>query len=123
MPYTRVSNNPWINDEAIFASRISDKELQSIVRPHKFFGPQTNCVKTLLGFPLHEGNTVTAPYVGNGKKILQGDYSIRGLGKHLLHFLVLDEELVENELKTGMPNLQLYFQLIQIKHFLFQNPH
>jgi len=84
---------------------------------------QTNCVKTLLGFPLHEGNTVTAPYVGNGKKILQGDYSIRGLGKHLLHLLVLDEELVENELKTGTPNLQLYFQLIQIKHFLLQNPH
>jgi len=39
MPYSRVSNNPWINDEAMFASRISDKELQSIVRSHQFFWP------------------------------------------------------------------------------------
>lgn len=37
-----VSNNPWINDEAMFASLISDKELQSILRSHQFFGPQTN---------------------------------------------------------------------------------
>jgi hypothetical protein len=42
MPYNRVSNNPWINNEAMFVTRISDKELQSIMLSHQFFGPQTN---------------------------------------------------------------------------------
>lgn len=118
-----MSNNPWINDEAMFASRISDKELQSIVRSHKFVSPQTNCMKALLGIPHYEGNAVTAPYVGNGTKIMQSDHSIRGSGKHLIHILVLEEELVGDELKTGMLDLQLYFQLIQIKNGLLQNAH
>jgi hypothetical protein len=83
-----MSNNPWINDEAMFASLISDKNLQSILRFHQFFGPQTHCMKALLGIPLHAGNTVTAPYVGNGKKIMQNDRSIRDSGKHLIHILV-----------------------------------
>jgi len=82
----------------------------------------TNGMKALLGIPLHEGHTIKAPYVGNGKKIMQSDHSIRGSGKHLIHILVL-EELVGDKLKTGMLDLQLYFQLIQIKNFLLQNSH
>jgi len=80
-------------------------------------------MKALLGIPLHEGNTITAPYVGNGKKIMQSDHSIRGSGKHLIHILVLEEELVGDELKTGMLDLHLHFHLIQIKDFLLHNPH
>jgi hypothetical protein len=81
-------------------------------------------MKALLGIPLHAGNTITAPFVGNGKTIImRSDQSIRGSGKHLIHILVLEAELVWDKLKTGMLGLQLYFQLIQIKNFLLQNSH
>jgi len=80
-------------------------------------------MKSLLGIPLHEGNTITAPCVGNGKKIMQSDHSIRGSGKHLIRILLLEEELVGDKLKTGMLDLHLYFQLTQIKNFLLQNSH